>query len=62
MTKSMPPDAILGFMKTMEYALKYDDVIKSTKREIAKTRKRKAEEKKAEAEESADKERLYSQP
>ena len=56
MTKSMPPDAILGFMKNMEYALKYDDVIKSTKREIAKTRKRKKE-----AEDSADLDRLSTQ-
>ena len=61
MTKSMPPDAILGLMKNMEHALKYDDVIKSTKREIAKTRKRKGEAIKTEAEESADMDRLYSQ-
>ena len=44
MTKNMPPDAMLGYMKTMEYALKYDDVIKETKREIAKLRRKKTAE------------------
>ena len=39
MTKTMPPDAMLSYLKTMEYAFKYDDVIKNTKREIAKQRK-----------------------
>ena len=39
MTKNMPPDAMMGYMKSMEYAFKYDDVIKETKREIAKARK-----------------------
>ena len=39
MTKNMPPDAMLGYLKTMDYAFKYDDVIKNTKREIAKQRK-----------------------
>ena len=38
MTKNMPPDAMMGYMKTMQYAFKYDDVIKETKREIAKIR------------------------
>ena len=38
MTKTMPPDAMIGYMKSMEYAFKYDDVIKETKREIAKLR------------------------
>ena len=41
MTKNMPPDAMMGYMKTMEYAFKYDDVIKETKREIAKMRRAK---------------------
>ena len=34
-----PPDAMLGYLKSMEYAFKYDDVIKNTKREIAKQRR-----------------------
>jgi hypothetical protein len=39
MTKTMPPDVMLTYMKTMEYAFKYDDIIKNTKREVAKRRK-----------------------
>ena len=39
MTKNMPPDTMLNYLKSMEYAFKYDDVIKHTKRELAKTRK-----------------------
>ena len=39
MTKSMPPDIMLTYLRTMQYAFKYDDVIKNTKREIAKRRK-----------------------
>ena len=39
MTKNMPLDAMLGYLKTMNYAFKYDDVIKNTKREMAKQRK-----------------------
>ena len=40
MTKNMPPDAMMSYLKSMIYALKYDDVIKNTKREVAKQRKR----------------------
>ena len=39
MTKSIPPDIMLTYLKTMQYAFKYDDVIKNTKREVAKRRK-----------------------
>jgi len=39
MTKNMPPDVMLEYLKNYQYAFKYDDVIKHTKREIAKTRK-----------------------
>ena len=39
MTKTMPPDAMMSYLKNMEYAFKYDDVIKQTKREVAKQRK-----------------------
>ena len=39
MTKHMPPDAMLSYLKNMEYAFKYDDVIRQTKREIQKARK-----------------------
>ena len=39
MTKTMPPDAMLAYLKNMQYAFKYDDVIKETKREVAKARK-----------------------
>ena len=39
MTKCMPPDMMLTYLKTMQYAFKYDDVIKNTKREVAKRRK-----------------------
>ena len=39
MTKSMPPDLMLTYLKTMQYSFKYDDVIKNTKREVAKRRK-----------------------
>ena len=39
MTKTMPADAMLEYMKTTEYAFKYDDVIKYTKRAVAKQRK-----------------------
>ena len=39
MTKTMPPDAMIEYLKRMEYAFKYDDVIKQTKREVAKHRK-----------------------
>ena len=37
--KEHAPDAMMGYMKSMEYAFKYDDVIKQTKREIAKIRR-----------------------
>ena len=40
MTKAMPPDAMMNYLKTTEYAFKYDDVIKNTKRELSKTRKK----------------------
>ena len=39
LTKNMPPDVMLEYMKNMCYAFKYDDVIKNTKREMAKQRK-----------------------
>ena len=39
MTKSMPPDIMITYLRTMQYAFKYDDVIKNTKREVAKRRK-----------------------
>jgi len=39
MTKTMPPDAMIEYLKTNVYAFKYDDVIKNTKRAIAKKRK-----------------------
>ena len=39
MTKHMPADAMLSYLKNMEYAFKYDDVIRQTKREISKQRK-----------------------
>ena len=39
MTKTMPPDVMLKYMKTGEYAFKYDEVIRHTKRELAKARK-----------------------
>ena len=39
MTKTMPADAMLEYLKSTEYAFKYDDVIKYTKRAIAKQRK-----------------------
>ena len=32
------PDMMLTYLKTMQYAFKYDDVIKNTKREVAKRR------------------------
>ena len=35
----MPADAMLKYLSTTEYAFKYDDEIKSTKREVAKARK-----------------------
>ena len=48
LTKNMPPDAMLGYMNNMFYAFKYDDVIKNTKREMAKQRKAIREQKKVE--------------
>ena len=48
MTKNMPCDAMLHYLKNMEYAFKYDDVIKNTKRAIAKERKTAREKKAAE--------------
>ena len=39
MTKNMPPDAMLTYLDSMQYAFKYDDLIKNTKREAAKQRK-----------------------
>ena len=39
MTKNMPPDAMLEYLKTQQYAFKYDDVIKHTKRAVAKKAK-----------------------
>ena len=41
LTKAMPPDAMLEYLKTMEYAFKYDDELKNTKRSQAKVRKEK---------------------
>ena len=49
MTKTMPPDAMLAYLRHMEYAFKYDDVIKHTKREVAKQRKAAREQKAATA-------------
>ena len=46
MTKFMPADAMLEYLKHNQYAFKYDDVIKNTKRAVAKARKE-AREKKA---------------
>jgi len=46
MTKTMPADAMLEYLRHMEYAFKYDDVIKDTKRAIAKERKDARERKK----------------
>ena len=46
MTKFMPADAMLEYLKHNKYAFKYDDVIKNTKRAVAKARKE-AREKKA---------------
>ena len=45
MTKLMPADAMLEYLKTNQYAFKYDDVIKNTKRAIAKKRKEDREKK-----------------
>ena len=39
MTKSIPPDIMLTYLMTMQYAFKYYDVIRNTKREVAKRRK-----------------------
>ena len=39
LTKNMPSDVMLEYMKNMCYAFKHDDVIKNTKREMAKQRK-----------------------
>ena len=39
--KNAQKDAMVGYMKNMEYAFKYDDVIKQTKREVAKLRRAK---------------------
>ena len=38
LTKRMPPDLLLKFLKDNIYTLKYDDVITNTKRVAAKTR------------------------
>ena len=37
--KVYAPDMMLTYLKTMQYAFKYDDVINNTKREVAKRRK-----------------------
>ena len=39
LTKRMPPDLLLKFLKDSIYCLKYDDVISNTKRVEAKVRK-----------------------
>ena len=39
LTKRMPPDLLLKFLKDNVYCLKYDDVISNTKRVEAKQRK-----------------------
>ena len=39
LTKAMPPDVMLEYLRTTEYAFKYDDVLKNTKRAQAKVRK-----------------------
>ena len=39
MTKDMDASVMLNYLKTQEYAFKFDDVIKNTKRELAKARK-----------------------
>ena len=49
MTKTMPADAMLEYLKHMEYAFKYDDVIKYTKRAVAKERKEARDKKKLQA-------------
>ena len=51
MTKNMPADVMLKYLQTTEYAFKYDDVIKHTKREVAKARKAIREGKKVQNEE-----------
>ena len=54
MTKAMPAEVMLDYLKTMEYAFKYDDLIKNTKRELAKTRKKAREAKQALTEADCD--------
>ena len=44
---------MLTYLKTMQYAFKYDDVIKNTKREVAKRRKEKREGEKTKQSEEA---------
>ena len=39
LTKSMPPDLLMKYLKDYRYSFKYDEEIKNTKREIAKERK-----------------------
>ena len=39
LTKAMPPDLLLRYLKTGVYSFKYDDDIKNTKRVVAKERK-----------------------
>ena len=46
LTKAMPPDAMLEYLKHMEYSFKYDDTLKNTKRAQAKARKDLRDEKK----------------
>ena len=38
LTKDMPSDALLKYLKDMQYSLKYDEEIKNTKRELQKQR------------------------
>ena len=47
LTKRMPPDLMLRFLKNNVYSLKYDDVISNTKRSEAKRRKDEKAEKRA---------------
>ena len=46
MTKNMPPDSMLDYLRKMEYSFKYDDILKNTKREVAKLRRQQREKKK----------------
>ena len=43
LTKDMPSDLLLHFLKDMRYSLKYDEVIAQTKRSLAKQRKKQRE-------------------